>query len=146
MKKSPHFSKVLLVQSLGFLAIITLSCVNEFIDLPSLIFANEPFVSYFRKSTLEILLVLAVWLLVTGSTRRVLRRVRDLEAFLKVCSWCRRIDYKGRWISLEEFMEKGFETPTTHGICQECLTKQKEAYARSKRAMRQETPPADEAI
>jgi hypothetical protein len=35
---------------------------------------------------------------------------------------------------LEEFMQQGFDTPTTHGICKECLSREKEAYERSKKA------------
>jgi hypothetical protein len=27
---------------------------------------------------------------------------------------------------LEEFMQQSFDTPTTHGICQECLHRQQE--------------------
>lgn len=137
MKNRSPFARVLLVQSIGFISIIALSWLNELLDLPSLIFQNQPYISDFRKSALEMLLVLGVWLLVVGSTRRILRRIRDLEAFLKVCAWCRRIDYKGRWMPLEEFMEQGFDTPTTHGICNECLRKQKEAYESAKRSSKQ---------
>jgi hypothetical protein len=71
---------------------------------------------------------------VSGSTRRILDRIRYLEKFMRVCAWCRRIDYQGRWMPLEEFMQQGFDTPTTHGICKECLSREKEAYERSKKA------------
>ena len=33
---------------------------------------------------------------------------------------------------LEDFMQQGFDTPTTHGICAECLEKQKAAIERAK--------------
>ena len=78
------------------------------------------------------LLFLAVWLLVSNSTRRLLKQVRQLEDFLRVCAWCRRIDYKGEWMPLEDFMEQGFDTPTTHGICPECLRQKKEAMERAR--------------
>jgi len=100
--------------------------------LPALIFSDHPFV--FRRATLEMLLFFAVWLLVSSSTRRLLKRIRQLEEFMRVCSWCRRIDYKGQWITLEKFMEQGFDTPTTHGICPECFREQSEAVARARRA------------
>jgi len=87
------------------------------------------------------LLFLAVWLLVSNSTRRLLRQVRQLEDFLRVCSWCRRIDYKGEWMPLEEFMEQGFDTPTTHGICPECLRQKKEAIERERRARQSDPAP-----
>jgi hypothetical protein len=80
------------------------------------------------------LFILAVWLLVMASTRRILERVKYLEGFLKVCAWCRRIDHKGSWMPLEEFMKQGFDTPTSHGICQECLAMQKAAAERARQA------------
>jgi hypothetical protein len=79
----------------------------------------------FRRTTLDVLIVLAVWFLVSASTHRILERVRYLEQFMRVCAWCRRIDYKGEWMRLEDFMEQGFDTPTTHGICPECLKSRK---------------------
>ncbi len=95
-------------------------------------FQNHPYIASFPEATLEMLLVLGVWFLVTASTRRVLEQVRHLEGFMKVCAWCHRIEYKGDWISMERFFEQGFDTPTTHGICHECLEKEKAAAERAK--------------
>jgi hypothetical protein len=120
-------------QNLGFLGIMVISYLDELIKLPSLIFSNHPFAFVFRRSTLDILMVLAVWLLVSTSTRRILERIRYLEKFMRVCSWCRKIDYKGEWMKLEDFMQQGFDTPTTHGICPECLGQQREAIERARK-------------
>ncbi len=107
--------------------------IHPRLKLPALIFSNHPFAFVQRQSTLEILLVLGVWFLVSRSTRRILERVHYLEKFMRVCAWCRRINYRDEWIRLEEFMQQGFDTPTTHGICAACLQKQQEAVARSKK-------------
>ena len=132
MKKNSHLTRIIFYQHFGFLAIIVVCFLDELLKLPALIFSNDHFAFVFRRSTLDMLLVLAVWFLVSGSTRRALERIRYLEAFLRVCSWCRRIDYHGQWITLEEFLKQGFDTPTTHGICPECLRRQKEAIERAK--------------
>lgn len=105
--------------------------LDELLKLPSLVFSDHPFAFVHQRSTLNMLLVLAVWFLVSRSTRRILDRVRHLEEFMRVCAWCRRINFKGEWISLEEFMRQGFDTPTTHGICTECLQEQQAAIARA---------------
>jgi hypothetical protein len=136
MKKNLSLTRILLYQHLGFLTIITICWLNEWLKLPSLIFSNHPFAFVYRKSTLDMLLVLAVWLLVSGVTRRLLERLRYLEGFLRMCSWCRRMHYHGDWMPLEEFMQQGFSTPTTHGICPDCLRAQKEAMERAKAARR----------
>ncbi len=133
MKKNSQLTKIVLYQNLGFLGIIALCYLDDLIKLPSLIFSDHPFAFVYRRSTLEMLLVLGVWFLVSMSTRRILERVRYLEKFMRVCAWCRRINYHDEWMRLEEFMQQGFDTPTTHGICAECLQKQKAAIEQAKR-------------
>jgi len=125
-------TRIVLYQNLGFLAIIILCFIDELIKLPSLIFSGHPFDFLFRQSTLDMLLILGVWFLVSTSTRRILERVQYLEKFMRVCAWCRRINYQGEWMRLEEFMKQGFDTPTTHGICTECLEQQRAAAEKAR--------------
>ena len=142
MKKNSQLTRVVLYQNLGFLAIIALCYLDELLKLPSLIFSDHPFAFVYRRTTVEMLLFLAVWFLVSLSTRRLLNRVRQLEDFMRVCAWCRRIDYHGEWMRLEEFMQQGFDTPTTHGICPECFRAQQAAIQKAKEA-RKNTAPAN---
>ena len=137
MFKEARPTKVLLYQSIGFLAIIGLCMLDELIGLSALILGNQPYISDFKQSILKALLIFGVWLLVAGSTRRVLAQLKYLEEFMKVCAWCRRIEYKGRWMPLEEFFEQGYDTPTSHGICRECLDKTKSAHEASQEAKKE---------
>lgn len=124
MQTQIPFSKVMWYQSFGFLAIVALSWFVEITGLRSLVLGNHPYISDFRESMLEMLLVFAVWLLVMGSTRRLLRHALYLQGFMRVCAWCHRVDYKDSWVPLEEFLRRGFDTPTTHSICPKCLAKE----------------------
>jgi hypothetical protein len=124
MKKSSQLSRIVLYQNLGFLVIMVLCYLNEMLKLPALIFSG-PLQFLYSRPALEILLILAVWLLVSTSTHRALQRVNYLEKFMRVCAWCRQINYNNEWMPLEKFMKMGFDTPTTHGICNECLDRQK---------------------
>jgi hypothetical protein len=130
MKLNSQMAKIVTFQNVGFLTVIVLCYLDDLLQLPSLIFSGHPFIIVYHRSTLEMLLFLAVWLLVATSTRRLLHRVRHLEHFMRVCAWCRRIDYKGQWMPLEDFLQEGFDTPTTHGICHDCLVKQQESIRR----------------
>ncbi|MEK7780569.1 MAG: hypothetical protein AAB370_03585 [Verrucomicrobiota bacterium] len=132
MEKNSKLSKVILYQNVGFLVIITLGFLDELMRLSSWVFRETPFAWEFRKSTLGMLLVLAVWFLVSSSTRRILDRLRYLEKFMRVCAWCHHIHHKGSWITMEEFLRQGFDTPTTHGICPKCLAEQKAAIEKAK--------------
>lgn len=146
MEKSSKLSKVIMYQNLGFLVIIALGFLDELVRLSSLLFRETPFVWEFRKSTLGMLLVLGVWFLVSASTRRILDRLRYLEQFMRVCAWCHHIDHKGRWMSMEEFLRQGFDTPTTHGICPKCLAQQKAAIEKAKQAVRASQPEERDAL
>jgi hypothetical protein len=124
-----QFRRVLLCQSAGFLAIIALSWFDEVIDLRSLVLGNNPYISDFRESALEMLFVLAVWLLVAGTTQRLFSRVSHLEKYLRVCAWCHRVGTGREWLKFEEFLERRFETRTTHAICEECMHRHRTALS-----------------
>lgn len=127
-------TRIIVFQNLGFLVILLICYLDDLLKLPALVFSGHPFAFLFRRTTLEFLLVLAVWFLVSSSTRRILEHVQYLEKFMRVCAWCRRIHFQGEWMPLEKFMRQGFDTPTTHGICTECLQKQQAAAAQAKAA------------
>jgi hypothetical protein len=136
MKDRIDSSKMLLYQGIGFLAIIGISWLDESLNLRTLVLGNHPYISDFRESTFEMLFVLAVWLIVCGSTRRLLARNRELESFMRVCSWCRRIGCnENHWMPMEEFFEKRLDTHTSHGICEECMEKQAAEIARLQRQL-----------
>src|ERR1017187_8468451 len=134
MKKNSQLTRIVLYQNLGFLGILAICYLDDLLKLPAGVFSEHPFAFVFSRSMLDILLVLAVWFLVSSSTRRILDRIRYLEKFMRVCAWCRRINFKGEWMPLEEFMRQGFDTPTTHGICTECRNQQEAAIETAKQA------------
>src|SRR5579859_4956249 len=110
MKKNSPFTRIMVYQNLGFLGIMVLCYLDELLKLPQLVFSDHPFAVVFQRSTLEILLILGVWFLVSRSTQRSLERIQYLEKFMRLCAWCRRINFKGDWITMEQFMEQGFDT------------------------------------
>jgi hypothetical protein len=139
MKKTSRFNKVLSCQSFGFLTIITLCWLNSLLGLPSLVLEGHFGVSDFESPILQMLFILAVWLLVNSSTRRSLERLKHLESFMRVCAWCHRINHNAAWKTPEKYFEEGFETRATHGICPECLKRQTEIVEQAKRARKIET-------
>ena len=134
-------TKIVLYQNLGFLGIMVLGFLDDLLQLPALIFSGHSFDFMYRRTTLEMLLIFMVWFLVSNSTRRIMERVQYLEKFMRVCAWCRRINHRGEWVSLEEFMRQGFDTPTSHGICQDCLRRQKAAAERARQVQERGTSP-----
>jgi len=132
MEKEAWPGKVLVYQALGFLAIIAVCLLDEVVGLSSLILGNQSYICNFRETIIKMVIVLGVWLLVGGSTRRVLAHMRYLEGLMKVCAWCHRVEHKGDWIPVERFFQQSFDTPTSHGICRECLEKEKHALEQAR--------------
>jgi len=57
------------------------------------------------------------------------RRVQELATMVTVCAWTKRVKWKGKWVSFEEFLEQRFKLRFTHGISEEAARQfQVEAY------------------
>ncbi len=111
--------KILWIECGGFALIIALSWIDELFGLPRLLFGGGAQPNW-RESALESVITLVVWLIVFVATRRVLKHFYLLEKRLRMCAWCRRLDSKGEWLPLEQYLEKEFGLETSHGICVNC--------------------------
>lgn len=149
MWKRITISKILLYETLGFLAIVGLPWLDTLLAVPALILHHqrlpiERLASDYPIVVTKMLIVLAVWYLVTCATRRLLLRMHYLESFMRVCSWCHHIHFKGEWIELEKFLQKGLDTPTTHGICPACLKQQKAVLELAQRPVGRPAGPSNQ--
>ena len=110
-------------EAFGFAALILCVWIAEFIHLPHLLFGEPATVSWTR-ALLRSVLILLIWGGVYLMTRQLVRRLHELEEFLRLCSWCRRIEHDGHWLTIEEFFNSRLATETSHGICPECAQRQ----------------------
>ena len=120
MRTQTHVSRILWYEGLGFLAIITLSWVDELSDLTRLVGAHQ-YIPNWRESALETLIVVLVAIPVMILTRKLVSRLYYLEGFLRVCAWCKKVNYNGKWVPLTEFLELRFQAKTSQGLCLICL-------------------------
>jgi hypothetical protein len=111
--------RILWIECLGFSSLILLSWVDELFRLPHLFFggAQQPL---WRESAIESIAIALVWLVVYTATRKVLRRFQYLEDLLTMCAWCRKLEYGGEWLSLEDYCTKELGIAVSHGICPKC--------------------------
>lgn len=62
-------------------------------------------------------MALCVMVIVFGITAGVLqRRSERLGRLVTVCAWSRMIQFKGEWLTLEEYLARRFNVSVTHGI------------------------------
>ena len=63
---------------------------------------------------------------VSAQMAEALEKVKTLHGLLPICAWCKRIrDDKGYWSQVEAYIHTHTGTDFTHGICPECLEKQR---------------------
>ncbi len=118
-------SLVLLYETLGFLAIVGLSWLDELIGLPRLLFGGAAHQPDFRESAMETVVVLAIAAPILLLNRRLVSRLFYLEKFLKICAWCKRVDTGDYWVPMDAYLAEGCGQKTTHGICPDCYEKVK---------------------
>jgi len=119
MPKTTSGRAILRSETLGFSLITALVWIMELIHLPHLVL-GEPAVFNWPRVLIRTAIVSAVWIWVHLRTRRLLKRLHQLEDFLLICSWCRKVGHEGHWLTTEEYFGSNFSTETSHGICPEC--------------------------
>lgn len=114
--------RILWVEAIGFSIIIGLTWISELTHLPHVLF-DEPFAPNLRRAVLRTIVIVLAWIWVNWETRRLLQRLHQLEGFLLVCAWCRRIGDDAKWVTTEKYFGTRFDTRTSHAMCPECSEK-----------------------
>lgn len=110
-------------QAIGFSTLLLIMWTMELSGVPQRYFGESPEL-FWPRLLVRSGVLLFIWLIVHFTTRRLLKRLHELEEFLVVCSWCRRVGDKGRWLSMEDYFGSKFKTETSHGICPACAERQ----------------------
>ena len=83
-----------------------------------------------QKTAMQTLSRQVMWLLelrrVSARMAEALEKVRTLHGLLPICAWCKRIrDDQGYWSQVEAYIREHTGADFTHGICPDCLEKQR---------------------
>ena len=121
MKKTrQRWNSILWIEGIGFSFLILMSWLTEVLRIPYYLF-DEPFVSNWHRAALRTVVIILIWICVHVMTMRLLKRLYYLEGFLRICSWCRKVNYKDQWLTMENYFKSQFSTTTSHGMCPDCL-------------------------
>jgi CHASE3 domain sensor protein len=72
-----------------------------------------------REDLFTALLFLAA-IVVAGAGILALR-IQQLQGIITICAWTQRVNYKGRWMRMEEFLWQRFRIRVSHGISEEAF-------------------------
>jgi hypothetical protein len=120
MKSHTYGKIILLIELVGFLAVLTIIWLDEYVDVPFLYFGAARTPARPQEYWFETISVLVAGTAVVIATVFVLRRLRYLEKFVRVCAWCRKVLVEDTWLTFEEYMKTQYEVESSHGICPTC--------------------------
>ncbi|MFH0881736.1 MAG: hypothetical protein V2A56_02025 [bacterium] len=108
------------VEIVGFSLVLLFLWLDELLDLPRILFHGPVTPINWHESIFESLIVLVLGALVVTLTRGLLKRIRYLEGFHRVCASCHRIQAGNEWVQFEVWVHDGSEADFSHGLCPEC--------------------------
>lgn len=112
--RTQFLRRLVLYEGAGFFLILIFIWIDEIADLE-----RRKLTAALLEGLLESAIVVGLAALVMTSTLRAARKIAHLEAFLVMCSWCRRVRHDDEWMSFETYLQK-YGTQTSHGLCPAC--------------------------
>jgi hypothetical protein len=119
---------VLFYEGVGFLLVMGVIWADELLDLPYYLFGTPGTVRW-QEALWESGLICLLGVLTICLTYRHLSRIRYLEGFLPVCSYCKRIRAGEHWIPIEEYISDHSAAYFSHGLCPDCLRREYPEFA-----------------
>ena len=117
--------KILIYEAMGFFVLFLLIWINEIADIPYLLFKAQKTPVNFTESITESIIVIILAVITILVTRNLLRRIKYLEGFMRMCSMCNKVYDKNlaQWVELKDYFNKNYDLEFTHGFCPECMKK-----------------------
>ena len=120
MHKSKMKIIIILFEIAGFAIVIFLLWADEVFDIPHKLFGADPTPINCIESLIETVIVFVLGVFTTLMSWMFLNRIKYLEGFLIVCSFCKRIQVNENWISIEDYIKSHSGVKFSHGLCPEC--------------------------
>jgi hypothetical protein len=119
--------RIITYEMLGFGITIAMIWIDEIFDLPyhlfGTIFDIKKSPVNLMESALETAFLLVLFTVIIFFTQRCLKRIKLLEGFLRVCTFCKKIRVGDQWIAIDTYIQNHSETTFSHGLCPECMEK-----------------------
>lgn len=123
MRRLQGLPRVLRFEAIGSACILMLMALDEYVDLPKILFGEEPTPLRHHEFVMEFTAVCVVAAMAMALSWFADRRRSRLDSLLVMCSWCRQVRVADRWISIETFLKERDATFATLGLCPACYEK-----------------------
>ncbi len=115
--------KIIFYEILGFIFVIIMLWLDEIFDFPHILFQTPMTPVNWSECILESIIIIILACSVIFTTRRLLNKIKYLEGFLPVCSFCKKIRCGNEWIPIERYITDNSEAEFTHSFCPPCAEK-----------------------
>ena len=123
MSKETFTKKILFYDAIGFGAAMLTIWLDEIIDIPHLVFGADATPINVTEALIESLMVFLLGIGVMTVTWTLLKKIKYLEGFLPVCSFCKKIRVDDRWIPIVDYITDNSAARFTHSCCPQCVEK-----------------------
>ncbi len=123
MTRGSFAGRIVMLEMLGFAAILVFLWVDEILDMPHLIFGAPATPINLAESLMENVIVLVLAVAVVMTTHRLIRTVSSLEMLFTICPQCKRIHVDDEWISIEDYMTVHSRAMFARQLCPRCSQK-----------------------
>ena len=108
------------VEAVGFGLLMVLLLADEIVDLPHLLLGAPRTPVRISELVIEVGATLVMGAAVIIASWRMNRQIAYMESLILICGACRRVSVDGRWVAVEEYMQRRRDRRTTHGVCPAC--------------------------
>lgn len=112
--------RIVFAEIAGFVFIIALLWGNEIFDIPNRLFGAPSTPVNLAESLIETLCIIIFGIPAVFNTWRNLKKIKYLEGFLPVCSYCKKIRIHDVWIPFEQYISDHSDAVFSHGMCPSC--------------------------
>ncbi|MCK4542240.1 MAG: hypothetical protein KAU17_08405 [Spirochaetales bacterium] len=123
MTRGVFSKKIIYCNIIGFGIVIIVLWLNEIFDIPHLFFGAKETPVNIAESIFETILVIILAIVEICFIKKLLTKIKYLKGFLRVCSFCKKINIEEKWIPIEDYIRDKSEAEFTHSLCPECITR-----------------------
>jgi hypothetical protein len=120
--KSKTLRRLIVSQSIIVILFLFLTIGNEILDLPHLIFGDQP--TSFGQRTGEIIIEVVIFVAVMTIEgllfKNLYRRIRILEGLLPICASCKKVRHEEQWEQVEQYIAEHSLARFSHSLCPDC--------------------------
>lgn len=122
-KQEVYWQQALLWHGLGFVTIVMVLWADKLFQLGQHLGVSEENTESYLEVSAKSGVVVLLWMFSAYKVYLIVSRLSYLESFLHVCAWCRKIEVKNKWLTVEQHFAQQTGGKASHGICPDCASK-----------------------